>query len=105
MIDRLDPQHGELMRQAVIAQVVAKGTLELASVRVDRAGDREVGLGRHGQAALRRDHQDAPAPQRPANASSGRPSGKGMTAATVRAGGPPTKTLARNGSPLRMAAA
>ena len=44
-------------------------------------------------------------PSAPANASSGSPSGSGITAATVIAGGPPTKTFTRSGSPRRIAAA
>jgi len=38
-------------------------------------------------------------PIAPAKKSSGTPSGSGMTAARVRAGGPPTKTFTGKGSP------
>ena len=41
----------------------------------------------------------------PANTSSGIPSGNGMTAASVIAGGPPTKMLTRKGTPRRSALA
>ena len=44
-------------------------------------------------------------PSSPAKASSLTPSGSGITAATVMAGGPPTKTFTRSSSPRRMAAA
>ena len=44
-------------------------------------------------------------PSAPANASSGSPSGRGMTAATDKAGGPPTKTFTRSDSPRSIAAA
>ena len=67
--------------------------------------DDKIGLGGHGQAAVGGDHAIRRPPRAPAKASSGRPSGKGMTAATVMAGGPPTKTLTRSGSPRAMAAA
>ena len=39
------------------------------------------------------------------NASSGNPSGKGITEDSVIAGGPPTKMLTRNGAPFAIAAA
>jgi eukaryotic-like serine/threonine-protein kinase len=38
-------------------------------------------------------------PKIPANVNSGNPSGSGITAANVSAGGPPTQTLTRNGKP------
>ena len=47
----------------------------------------------------------APLPSAPANVSSERPSGSGITAASVRAGGPPTKMFTRKGTPARRAAA
>jgi len=41
----LDAEHGKIVRQAVVAQVVAKGTFRLAGLRIEVAGDAEVGLG------------------------------------------------------------
>ena len=106
VIDPVDAEHGEVVRQAVIAKVVAERPLGFACVGIDRAADHEIGLGRHRQEPVGGDHPDPPAPQAPRrSASSGSPSGNGITAATVMAGGPPTKTFTRSGSPRRIAAA
>ena len=106
VVDAIDLHHGKIVLEAVIAEMVSKWSLGLALVRIDRAADDEVGLGRHGQAAVgARPCATRRPPSAPANASSGRPSGRGMTAATVKAGGPPTKTLTRSRSPRRIAAA
>ena len=101
VVDRLDAQHGEVVGQAVVAEVVAERPLGLAA----RAGRsvpvmHEVGLGGHGQAAVGGDHgarAARPAPRRrPARAS---PPAAASPRRRVSAGGPPTKTLTRNGSP------
>ena len=106
VIDPLDPEDGEVVRQAVIAEVVAERPFGLAGVGVDGADDGEIGLGGDRQAAVgSRTIRTRRPPSAPAKLSSGRPSGRGITAATVMAGGPPTKTLARSGSPRRIAAA
>ena len=105
VVDPVDAEHGEVVGEAVIAEMVAERTLGLASIRIDGPRDDEVGLGRHGQATLGATIATRRPPSTPANASSGRPSGNGITAATVIAGGPPTNTFTRNGSPRRIAAA
>ena len=77
MIDAFDVQDGEIVLEAVIAEVVSKRPLGLAQVGIDRAADDEVGLGRHGQAAIGRDHRDAPASQCAGERQLGKPFGKG----------------------------
>ena len=53
MVDALDAEHREVVRQAVIAEVVAERPFGLADVGVDGADDHEIGLGGHRQARRR----------------------------------------------------
>ena len=76
VIHPLDSQHREVVGQAVVAEVVAERPLGLPHVRVDRAGDHEVGLGRHGQASVGRDHGDPPPAQGPGEGELGQPFGQ-----------------------------
>ena len=107
VVDALDAEDGEVVGEAVIAEVVAEGALTLAmrsgSIVPMMTKSASAGIGRppRGSATIRTRRP----PRAPAKLNSGRPSGRGMTAATVRAGGPPTKTLTRRGSPRRIAAA
>ena len=93
------------MREAVVAEVIAERAFGQQPLGIDRAGDAEVGVGVDRQLAGAADHPHAPAAERAGEASSLIPSGSGITAATAIAGGPPTKTFTRNGSPARIAAA
>src|SRR5690348_10332031 len=45
MIDMLDPKHGEIMRQTIVAEMVAEGALGEELVRDDGARDAEVCVG------------------------------------------------------------
>ena len=45
MIDVLDVQHREIVRQAVVAQMIAERSLGQLPLGIDRAGDAKVGLG------------------------------------------------------------
>ena len=66
VIDALDVQDGKVVRQTVIAQVVAERPLRQQPLRIDGAGDAEIGLGRdrQGQRVAAGVHQrDAPAAQ------------------------------------------
>ena len=105
VIDLLDVQHRERMRQAVIAEVIA----ERPFGQLQRSGSTVPVMQKSASAAsgsVSRESRVARArrtrrpPSAPANASSGKPSGNGITAASVSAGGPPTKTLTRNGTPF-----
>ena len=84
VIDALDVQHREVVRQAVVAEVIAERPFGQLRVGIDRAGDAEVGVGGDRQAvragATSRTRRP---PSAPANASSGSPSGSGITAASV----------------------
>ena len=53
VIDVLDPQHRKIVRQTVIAQVVAERSLGQLPVGFEIAGDAEIGLGVDRQAAGR----------------------------------------------------
>ena len=57
--------------------MVSERSLGLADVGIDRAADDEVGLGRHGEAAVGRDHGDAPASQGAGERQLGQPLGQG----------------------------
>ena len=111
VIDALDVQHREIVGEAVIAEVVAERPFRQLPRRIDGADDAEIGLGRHRQEWIRlptrraggRTSRTRRPPSAPAKVSSGIPSGSGITAASVRAGGPPTKMLTRNGTPRRRA--
>ena len=75
-----------------------KGPRAVGALGLDVAADAEVGLGVDRQLVGRRQIMGTRRPPRaPAKASSLRPSGSGITAATVMAGGPPTKTFTRSG--------
>jgi hypothetical protein len=105
MMDRRHLQHGKLVGQAVVAQVVAERAFGLLwRRRIDIAADAEVGVGiqrqgRPGASGIRTRPASAPA-----NVSSLIPSGSGITAASHIAGWPPTKMLTRSGWPARIAA-
>ena len=58
-----------------------------------------------GRPSVRRSMRMRRPPSAPANLSSLMPSGSGITAASIIAGGPPTKMFTRNGLPARRAAA
>jgi hypothetical protein len=91
VVDAADVQHREIVLEAVVAEVVAEGPFGLELAGMDFAQDAEIRVGTDGQRpafAAREVH--APSAQAPAKASSGMPSGKGIMAAMVRAGGPPT---------------
>ena len=94
MIHVLHAHHGKLVRQAIVAQVIAEWPLGQQPLGLDEAGEAEIGLGVDRQLAGAADHRQPPpaqhAGQRPARRL---PSGMGITAATVIAGGPPTKTF------------
>ena len=77
VIDAFDAQHGKIVLEAVIAEVVSERPFGLADVGIDRAADDEVGLGRHGEAAVGRDHGDAPAAQGPGECQLGQALGQG----------------------------
>ncbi len=82
MIDALDVEHREIVRQAVIAQVIAERAFGQHAARVDGAGDAEIGLGVDRQLArAARSSACAGRPAPPAKASSLMPSGSGITAA------------------------
>ena len=76
MVDAIDPEHREVVPEAVIAEVIAERTFGLATIGIDGPGEDEIGLGRHGEPAVGRDHRDPTPPSAPAKASSGSPSGK-----------------------------
>ena len=112
VVDALDVQHREIVGKAVIAEMIAERSFRQLPRRIDRADDREIGFGRHRQKRILpspslagRTSRTRRPPSIPANASSGIPSGSGITAASVNAGGPPTQTLTRNGTPRRNALA
>ena len=65
------------MLEAVIAEMVSKRPLRLADVGIDRATDDEIGLGRHGEATVGRDHGDTPASQGPGECQLGQALGQG----------------------------
>ena len=54
VIDGLDVQDGKVVRQAVVAEVIAERPFGQLPVGIDRADDAEVGLGGDGQAGLAR---------------------------------------------------
>ena len=67
---------------------------------IDGAADAEIGVGVDRQAVrLAEACESRRPPSAPAKASSLIPSGSGITAASIIAGGPPTKTFTRNGLP------
>jgi len=134
VIDVLDVQHGEVVRQRVVAEVVAERAFGQLPLRIDGAGNDEVGVGGEGQPphppgplshrGERGEIAFSPPPAVGGGAGGGgmnqphappaecsgegefrHPFGSGMTAASVIAGGPPTKTLTRNGTSRRRAAA
>ena len=74
-------------------------------LRVDGAAEAKVGLGVNRQLTAREIIGIRWPASAPANVSSLSPSGRGITAASIMAGVPPTNTFTRNGSPRRMAAA
>ena len=76
MIDAFDFQHGKIVLEAVIAEVVSERPFGLADVGIDRAADDEVGLGRHGEASLGRDHGNAPASECSGERELGQPFGQ-----------------------------
>ncbi len=77
VVDALDLEDREVVRQAVIAQVVAERPFGLAGVGVDGADDGEVGLGGDRQAAERvADHPDSMAAQGPGEAQLGQALGQ-----------------------------
>ena len=49
VVDRVHRHHREVVRQAVVAEVVAERPLGLGRGRVDGAGDDEVRFGGHGE--------------------------------------------------------
>ena len=61
MVDVLDLHHGEVVGQAVVAQVIAERALGLERVGHQPAGDAEVGLGGDRQLPGAADHRHAPA--------------------------------------------
>src|SRR5262249_13854956 len=64
VVDGLDVQHGEVVGQAVVAEVVAEGPCGPVPVRIDGADEGGVGLGGDGQrGAAGGDEPDAPAAQ------------------------------------------
>ena len=64
MIDLLHDQHGKIVGQAVVAQVVAEGAFGQLPGRVDVAADAEIGVGMDREAfALRSGHRHAAAAQ------------------------------------------
>ena len=106
VIDALDAHHREIVGQAVVAQVIAERSLGLGRSGSMLAGDAEIGLGVDRQLAARgRSSARAGRPGRRQRPDSLMPSGSGITAATVMAGGPPTKTFTRSGFFARRAAA
>ena len=90
------------MREAVVTQVIAERTLGQLAVGVDRAGDAEIGLGIDRQSA-RASESSASAGRRARRqtTSSDRPSGSGITAATVKRRRPADEDI----DPQRLAAA
>jgi hypothetical protein len=105
MMDRRHPQHRKLVRQAVVAQVVAERTFRLfTGRRIDIAADAEVRIGIQGQFAGPVDQGMRWPASAPANVSSLIPSGSGITAASHIAGCPPTKMLTLSGWPACIAA-
>ena len=76
VVNAIDSQHRKIMLEAVIAEVVSKRSLGFADVGIDRAADDEVGLGRHGEASLGRDHGDAPAAECSGERQLGQPLGQ-----------------------------
>jgi hypothetical protein len=66
MSHAINVEDGKIVREAVVAQMVAERALRQAAVRVDRAGDHEVSLGGKRQLPLGADH-----PQRSATQCSG----------------------------------
>ena len=97
MIDMLDVQHRKLVRQAVVAQMIAERPFQLLRcIRLDTADDAEIGIGIDRQIAGRGRSCGMRWPaSAPANVSSLIPSGSGITAASVIAGWPPTKMFTR----------
>ncbi len=103
MINLVNAQHGEVVRETVVAQVIAERALRFLR-RINHPGDDKVGVGIQSRSAVCRGAKRMRSPARaPAKVNSGRPSGKGITAASVIAGWPPTKMLTRKGSPRRIA--
>ena len=90
--DVIDPHHGKLVPPGVVAEMVAERPLRLRRARMHRALDHEVGVGVDRRAGRGRRIIGMRWPARtPANVSSERPSGSGITADTAMAGEPPTK--------------
>ena len=77
VVDAFDLQHGKVVLEAVIAEVVSERPLGLADVGIDRAADDEIGLGRHGEAPVGRDHGDTSASQGAGERQLGQPLGQG----------------------------
>src|SRR5438046_2572065 len=60
MIDTLDPQHWKLVREAVIAQVIAEGTFRLlGGARIDAADNAKIGFSINGQLARAANERNA----------------------------------------------
>ena len=85
--DAIDAEHGEIVRQAVIAEVVAERSFGLlrriGSIVPAITKSASAGIGKKPAVATIRSRRP---PRTPAKLSSGSPSGNGITAATVKAG-------------------
>ena len=64
VVNRFHPQNRKIMSQAVIAEMVAERAFGKSPLRLDRAGNDEIGFGRHRQAARQRDHRQSMAAQK-----------------------------------------
>ena len=91
-------ENGKLMRQTIIPQMIAKRTLGFGLAGMNHTSNNKISLSRNNTAIPARIAKPTPG-QTPAKIISDNPSGKGITAENVCAGGPPIKILTRKGSP------
>src|SRR5690606_24546912 len=77
MVDAMHAQHGEVVAQAVVAEVVAEGTLGLFLVGVHRAGDDEVRIGGDAETLVVVEVAEAPPAERAGEGERGEPPGPG----------------------------
>ena len=73
MKDPIDSQHGKIMSQTVIAEMVSKWSLGLLEAGHDGAGDHEIGLGGHWREPVGGDHREASAAKYAGEAELGQP--------------------------------
>jgi hypothetical protein len=106
MAEVRDLEHRVVVPQRVVAVVVAEGALGPPNARRDLADERELGIGRPGHALRDPGQRRRRSPAiSEASIISGRFSGRGATAARIRAGGPPRNTVTGSASPRASATA